>query len=116
MRKVIFGGANTVDNYIAGKGDSIDWIRHTNEVNDIMKDYWSRIDTVGGRRALTVRYARGPARATVTVIDAAGLEGHTPAGAVVREAGGRTRLVTGTGATSQELGALAAAVGGEGRP
>ena len=51
MRKVIFGGANTLDNYIAGKNDSIDWIRHTAEVNDIMRDYWKRIDTViMGRR------------------------------------------------------------------
>jgi hypothetical protein len=76
----------------------------------------SRIDTVGGRRALTVRYARGPSRAAVTVVDAAGLGGSPPAGAVVREAGGRTRVVTGTGASPRELGALAAAVGGEGGP
>ena len=60
MRKVIFGGANTVDNYIAGKGDSIDWIRHTNEVNDIMKDYWSRIDTViMGRRTWEIAMKGG---------------------------------------------------------
>ena len=51
MRKVIFGGANTLDNYIAGKNDSIDWIRDTAEVNDIMSDYWKRIDTIiMGRR------------------------------------------------------------------
>jgi len=51
MRNVIFGGANTLDNYIAGKNDSIDWILHTGEVNDIMRDYWKRIDTViVGRR------------------------------------------------------------------
>lgn len=46
MRKVIFGGANSLDNYIAGKGDAIDWILNSNEVNDIMRDYWKRIDTV----------------------------------------------------------------------
>ena len=46
MRKVIFGGANTLDNYIAGKDDSIDWIRHSKEVNEIMKRYWESIDTV----------------------------------------------------------------------
>lgn len=51
MRKVIFGGANTVDNYIAGKDDSIDWIRHSKEVDEIMKRYWQTIDTViVGRR------------------------------------------------------------------
>ena len=60
MRKVIFGGANTLDNYIAGKDDSIDWIRHTPEVNEIMKDYWKRIDTeILGRRTYEVAMKGG---------------------------------------------------------
>jgi dihydrofolate reductase len=60
MRKVIFGGANTLDNYIAGKDDSIDWIRHTEEVNDIMRDYWKRIDTViMGRRTWEIAMKGG---------------------------------------------------------
>ena len=60
MRNVIFGGANTLDNYIAGKGDSIDWIRHTEEVNDIMRDYWKRIDTViMGRRTWEIAMKGG---------------------------------------------------------
>lgn len=60
MRNVIFGGANTLDNYIAGKDDSIDWIRHTGEVNDIMRDYWSRIDTVVmGRRTWEIAMKGG---------------------------------------------------------
>ena len=60
MRKVIFGGANTLDNYIAGKDDSIDWIRHTAEVNDIMRDYWERIDTVIlGRRTWEIAMKSG---------------------------------------------------------
>ncbi|HEX5834646.1 MAG TPA: dihydrofolate reductase family protein [Pyrinomonadaceae bacterium] len=60
MRKVIFGGANTLDNYIAGKNDSIDWIRHTAEVNDIMRDYWKRIDTVIlGRRTWEIAMKGG---------------------------------------------------------
>ncbi|HEX6283394.1 MAG TPA: dihydrofolate reductase family protein [Pyrinomonadaceae bacterium] len=46
MRKVIFGGANTLDNYIAGKDDSVDWLRHSDEVNDIMARYWKTTDTV----------------------------------------------------------------------
>jgi dihydrofolate reductase len=55
MRKVIFGGANTLDNYIAGKDDSIDWIRHSKEANEIMKDYWARIDTtILGRRTYEI--------------------------------------------------------------
>ncbi|HEV2834741.1 MAG TPA: dihydrofolate reductase family protein [Pyrinomonadaceae bacterium] len=55
MRKVIFGGANTLDNYIAGKNDEIDWILHTKEVDEIMRDYWKRIDTVIlGRRTYEI--------------------------------------------------------------
>ena len=60
MRKVIFGGANTVDNYIAGKDDAIDWIRHSPEVNDIMKRYWETIDTVIlGRRTWEIAMKSG---------------------------------------------------------
>lgn len=55
MRKVIFGGANTLDNYIAGKDDSVDWLRHNDEVNEIMARYWKTIDTViVGRRTWEV--------------------------------------------------------------
>jgi dihydrofolate reductase len=55
MRKVIFGGANTLDNYIAGKDDSVDWIRHSKEVNEILKGYWKTIDTqIIGRRTYEV--------------------------------------------------------------
>jgi dihydrofolate reductase len=55
MRKVIFGGATTLDNYIAGKDDSIDWILHSKENNEIMKDFWARIDTeILGRRTYEV--------------------------------------------------------------
>lgn len=55
MRKVIFGGANTLDNYIAGKDDSIDWIRHSKEANEILKDYWKNLDTqILGRRTYEV--------------------------------------------------------------
>jgi dihydrofolate reductase len=60
MRNVIFGGANTLDNYIAAKKDSIDWIRHTDEVNDIMRDYRKRIDTViMGRRTWEIAMKGG---------------------------------------------------------
>ncbi|HEY3580479.1 MAG TPA: dihydrofolate reductase family protein [Pyrinomonadaceae bacterium] len=64
MRKVIFGGANTLDNYIAGKDDSIDWIRHSKEANEILADYWKRIDTtILGRRTYEVAMKSGGAGA-----------------------------------------------------
>lgn len=55
MRKVIFGGANTLDNYIAGKDDSIDWIRQSKESNENLANYWKRIDTtILGRRTYEI--------------------------------------------------------------
>jgi dihydrofolate reductase len=55
MRKVIFGGANTLDNYIAGTDDAIDWIRHSNEANAFLADLWKRIDTqILGRRTYEI--------------------------------------------------------------
>ena len=60
MRKVIFGGANTLDNYIAGKDDEIDWLRHGKEVEEIMKQYWKTIDTVIlGRRTWEIAMKGG---------------------------------------------------------
>jgi dihydrofolate reductase len=46
MRKVTFGGANSLDNFIARKDDAVDWLLWSKEVNGIMKDYWKSIDTV----------------------------------------------------------------------
>jgi dihydrofolate reductase len=51
MRKVTFGCASSLDNYIAREDGSFDWIMHSDEANEIMKDYWPRIDTmVMGRK------------------------------------------------------------------
>ena len=46
MRKVTFGGANSLDNFIARKDDSVDWLLWNKEVQQILKDYWKTIDTV----------------------------------------------------------------------
>ena len=51
-----------------------------------------------------------------TVVDGDVLGGPAPAGSVVREVDGRTRVVTGVGTTQRELDDLAAAVGGEVAP
>ena len=60
MRKVIFGGANTLDNYIAGKDDSIDWLKHSDEVKEIMARYWKTTDTViMGRRTWEIAMKGG---------------------------------------------------------
>ena len=51
MRKVTFGGANSLDNYFARKDDAVDWLMWSDEAAQVMSDYWKTIDTiVMGRR------------------------------------------------------------------
>lgn len=60
MRKVIFGGANSLDNFIARKDDTVDWLLFSKEVGTIMKDMWANIDTVVmGRRTYEVAQRMG---------------------------------------------------------
>ena len=35
MRKVVFGGANSLDNYFARKDHSTDWLRWSNEAAEV---------------------------------------------------------------------------------
>ena len=60
MRKVVFGGANSLDNYFARKDDSVDWLMFSNEVTEFLADYWKRFDTiVMGRRTYEVSLQMG---------------------------------------------------------
>ena len=55
MRKVVFGGANSLDNYFARKDNSVDWLMWSDEAAEIMKDFWPRFDTmVMGRKTWAV--------------------------------------------------------------
>ncbi len=46
MRKVTFGGANSLDNYIARKDGAVDWLMWSKEVNSIITEFWKSIDTI----------------------------------------------------------------------
>lgn len=60
MRKVIFGGANSLDNFIARKDDTVDWLLFSKDVEKIMKDMWENIDTVVmGRKTYEVAQRMG---------------------------------------------------------
>ena len=60
MRKVTFGGANSLDNYFARKDDSVDWLMWSNEAASMMKDFWKTIDTVVmGRKTYEVALRMG---------------------------------------------------------
>ncbi|HUS10031.1 MAG TPA: dihydrofolate reductase family protein [Pyrinomonadaceae bacterium] len=60
MRKVVFGGANSLDNYFARKDDAVDWLMWSDEVAKVMADYFKTFDTmVMGRRTYEVAIAMG---------------------------------------------------------
>jgi dihydrofolate reductase len=60
MRKVVFGGANSLDNYFARKDDSVDWLMFNHEVSEIIADWFKSFDTiVMGRRTYEVSMASG---------------------------------------------------------
>jgi dihydrofolate reductase len=46
MRKVTFGGANSLDNYVARPDHAVDWLLWGEEAAAVMTDYWKTIDTV----------------------------------------------------------------------
>ena len=61
MHKVIFGGANSLDNFFARTGGGMDWLIWSDEVTELMSDFWPRIDTiVMGRKTYDVAMASAP--------------------------------------------------------
>jgi len=58
MRKVTFGGANSLDNYFARTDGGMDWLMWSDEAMELMNDYWPKVDTiVMGRRTYEVAMA-----------------------------------------------------------
>lgn len=46
MRKVTFGCANSLDNFIARKNHAVDWLMWSDETASVVSDFWKKIDTV----------------------------------------------------------------------
>ena len=46
MRKVTFGVANSLDNYIARSDGAVDWLMWSDEVYAFITEFWKRVDTV----------------------------------------------------------------------
>jgi dihydrofolate reductase len=60
MRKAIFGAANSLDNFIARKDGSYDWILFGKEAAQFMAEFWKTIDTiVMGRKTYEVAAKAG---------------------------------------------------------
>lgn len=51
MRKVTYGGACSLDDFITGPGETIDWLRMSEDVGAIIKESWKGVDAVlSGRK------------------------------------------------------------------
>jgi dihydrofolate reductase len=62
MRKVTFGVANSLDNFIAREDHAVDWLIWTDEVSAITRAFWKTIDTVVmGRKTYEVALRSGTA-------------------------------------------------------
>lgn len=46
MRKVTYGGASSLDAFITGPGEAIDWLRMSDDVGKIIAASWKGVDTV----------------------------------------------------------------------
>jgi len=61
MRKVTFGCANSLDNFIAREDGSYDWLLHGEEANEVMREFWPKIDTmVIGRKTYDIAQQFAP--------------------------------------------------------
>jgi dihydrofolate reductase len=61
VRKITFGGANSLDNYLARPDHAVDWLLWSKEVAAVVADYWKHVDTVlMGRKTYEVALKRGP--------------------------------------------------------
>jgi dihydrofolate reductase len=60
VRKITFGGANSLDNYLARPDHAVDWLLWGDEAAAVVADYWKTIDTVlMGRKTYEVAARSG---------------------------------------------------------
>ncbi len=60
MRKVTFGGANSLDNYLARPDGAVDWLLWGEEAAAVIADFWQAIDAVlMGRKTYEVAQRTG---------------------------------------------------------
>lgn len=63
MRTVTYGGAVSLDGFLAGLDGALDWLHFSKDVQQITTDFWKDIDTVlMGRKTYAVATAMAPRR------------------------------------------------------
>ena len=68
MRIVSYGVACSLDGFIAGPHGEIDWLHFSTDVEEIMKSYWTSIDTmVMGRKTWDATVAMGGGGGSSTI-------------------------------------------------
>lgn len=59
MRKVTYGGACSLDGFIAGENGAMDWLHFSSDVGDVMATYFRNVDTMlMGRKTWEVAQAQ----------------------------------------------------------
>jgi len=46
MRKVIYGGACSLDGFLTGPGGALDWLHFSKDVQEVMQKTWATADTI----------------------------------------------------------------------
>jgi dihydrofolate reductase len=59
MRKIVFGGANSLDNFLARPNHAVDWLLWGDEAAAVMTTFWTTIDAVLMGRKTYEAAARG---------------------------------------------------------
>ena len=60
MRRVIYGGACSLDGFVAGPGGTLDWLHFSDEVQEVMARSWANADTLlFGRKTWEVSAGSG---------------------------------------------------------
>jgi dihydrofolate reductase len=63
MRTITYGGAVSLDGFLAGVDGEIDWLHFSDDVQQIMADYWKTVDTMlMGRKTYAVAARSAPER------------------------------------------------------
>lgn len=59
MRTVTYGGAVSLDGFLAGADGSLDWLHFSEDVQQVMSEYWRDVDTIlMGRKTYEVSVAQ----------------------------------------------------------